>query len=142
MNDDRDVSNALKLALAFAPAYRVVPGFEQSGAVTVSCFQVRDDVEAQILVRGSRWSWYGVATAGALRELGCQLIGTDIYEGDEPLPLSDRHIDVVVCPYPAGLADYASLDRAARARLREDLIAPYSAALRAFDPRRALAPEL
>ena len=54
MNDDRYVNDALKLALAYAPAYRVVPGFEQSGAVTVSCFQVRDDVEARILVRGSR----------------------------------------------------------------------------------------
>lgn len=29
MNDDRDVGNALKLALAYAPAYRVLPGLEQ-----------------------------------------------------------------------------------------------------------------
>ena len=36
MNDDRDVANALKLALALAnaPAYRVVPGFERSGPLT------------------------------------------------------------------------------------------------------------
>ena len=32
MNNDSDVVNALKLALANAPAYRAVPGFEQSGA--------------------------------------------------------------------------------------------------------------
>jgi hypothetical protein len=44
-------------------------------------------MEAQILVRGS---WYGLATAGSLRSLGCQLVGTDVYEGDELLPLSDR----------------------------------------------------
>ena len=60
MNDDRDVANALKLALALAnaPAYRVVPGFERSGALTVSCFAVADEIEAQIVVRGTRWFWY------------------------------------------------------------------------------------
>ena len=57
MNDDRDVSNALRLALADAPAHRVVPGFERSGALTVSCFAVADEIEAQIVVRGTRWSW-------------------------------------------------------------------------------------
>lgn len=57
MNDDRDVTNALKLALADAPAYRVLPGFERAGAVAVSCFAVADDIEAQIVVRGTRWSW-------------------------------------------------------------------------------------
>lgn len=109
--------------------------------MTASCFRVRDDVEAQILVRGSRWSWYGLATAGALGDLGCQLVGTDIYEGDELLPLSDRHIDVVVCPYPAGWPDCVALGRAGRARLRESLAGTYSSALRAFDPRLAVAPE-
>jgi hypothetical protein len=141
MNDDRDVGNALKLALAFAPAYRALPGFESTGAVTVSCFEVSDEVEAQILVRGSRWSWYGLATAGSLRALGCQLVGTDVYEGDDLLPLSDKHIDAVVCAYPAGVGDYAALDRGARARLRESLSARYAAVLRAFDPRRSVAEE-
>lgn len=138
MNDDRDVANALKLALAFAPAYRAVPGFESTGAVTVSCFEVIDEVEAQILVRGSRWLWYGLASAGSLRNLGCQLVGTDVYEGDELLPLSDRHIDAIVCPYPAGVLDYAALDRGARAQLRESLSTRYAAVLRAFDPRRSV----
>jgi hypothetical protein len=97
-------------------------------------------VEARVLVRGSRWSWYGLAAEGSLRDLGCQL-GTDVYEGDELLPLSDRDIDAVVCPYPAGVADYAALDRGARARLRESLIARYAAVVRAFDPRRSVAEE-
>ena len=141
MNDDRDVGNALKLALAFAPAYRALRGFESTGAVTVSCFEVSDEVEARILVRGSRWSWYGLAAAGSLRDLGCQLVGTDVYEGDELLPLSDRHIDVVVCPYPVGVPDYAALDRGTRARLRESLSTRYGAVLRAFDPRRSVAEE-
>lgn len=39
MNDDRDVTNALKLALAGAASYRVVPAFERSGGVTASCFE-------------------------------------------------------------------------------------------------------
>lgn len=33
--------------LADAPAYRVVPGLELSGALTVSCFAVADEIEAQ-----------------------------------------------------------------------------------------------
>ena len=52
MNDDRDVGNAVKPAPAYAPEYRVVPGFEQAGAFAVSCFAVTDDIEAQIVVRG------------------------------------------------------------------------------------------
>ncbi|MDA8331748.1 MAG: hypothetical protein M0027_11225 [Candidatus Dormibacteraeota bacterium] len=98
MNNDSDVVNALKLALADAPAYRVVPGFERSGALTVSCFAVADEVEAQIVVRGTRWSWYGLARAGDLRALGCHLVATDIFDGDDLMPLSDRHVDVIVCP--------------------------------------------
>ncbi len=74
MNDDRDVANALKLALAEAPAYRVVPGFEVSGALTVSCFAVADEIEAQIVARGTRWSWYGLSRVSELRALGCQLV--------------------------------------------------------------------
>jgi len=66
MNDDRDIANALKLSLANAPAYRAVPGFERSGALTVSCFAVADEIEAQIVVRGTRWSWYGLARASSL----------------------------------------------------------------------------
>ncbi len=49
MNDDRDVGNALKLSLDNAPAYRVLPGFERSGALAVSCFAVAvaDEIEAR-----------------------------------------------------------------------------------------------
>jgi hypothetical protein len=86
-------------------------------------------------------SWYGLATAGSLRALGCQLVGTDVYEGNDLLPLSDRYIEAVVCAYPAGVGDYAALDRGARARLRESLSARYAAVLRAFDPRRSVAEE-
>jgi len=115
MNDDRDVGNALKLALAEAPAYREVSGFERSGAVSISCFAVADDVEAQIVVRGTRWAVYGLASVAKLRALGCVLVATDVYDNDERLPLSDRHVDVIVCQYPAGVGSYAGLVRADRA---------------------------
>ena len=85
MNDDRDVANALKLALADAPAYRVVPGFELSGALAVSCFAVADEIEAQIVVRGTRWSWYGLSRVSDLRALRCQLVATNGFAGDDVL---------------------------------------------------------
>jgi hypothetical protein len=102
MNDDRDVTSALKLALADAPAYGVVPGFEAIGAVAVSCFAVASSLEAEIIVRCSRWTMYGLASVARLKGLGCTVVATDVYDGDELLPLSDRHVDVIVCPYPAG----------------------------------------
>ena len=138
MNDDRDVGNALKLALADAPAYRAVAGFEQSGAVSISCFAVADEVEAQIVVRGSRWAVYGLASVARLRSLDCVLVPTDVYDAEDRLPLSDRHVDVIVCPYPPGTEPYAALARADRARLRADLEPRFGAVLRAFDPRRSL----
>ncbi|MHB8246113.1 MAG: hypothetical protein ACYDGN_12320 [Acidimicrobiales bacterium] len=136
MNDDRDVANALKLALADAPAYRIVPGFERSGALTVSCFAVADEVEAQIVVRGTRWSWYGLSRVSDLRALGCQLVATNVFDGDDLLPLSDRHVDVIVCPYPPEMADYATLTKTERSSLRASLADRFTAVLRAFDPRR------
>jgi len=135
MNDDRDVANALKLALADAPAYRVVPGFELSGALTVSCFAVADEIEAQIVVRGTRWSWYGLSRVSDLRALRCQLVATNVFDGDDLLPLSDRHVDVIVCPYPE-MADYATLTKTERSSLRASLTDRFTAVLRAFDPRR------
>ena len=54
MNDDRDVVAAMKLALGAAEAYRAVPAFAGTGAIVVSCFLVADDVEAEIVVRGTR----------------------------------------------------------------------------------------
>lgn len=136
MNDDRDVTNALKLALANAPAYRALPGFERSGALAVSCFMVADDAEAKIVVRGTRWSAYGLARVADLRAMACQMIATDIFDGDELLPLSDRHVDVLVDAYPPGTADYATLTKAERVRLRTQLAGRFTAVLRAFDPRR------
>lgn len=138
MNDDLDVGNALKLSLAEALAYRAVAGFETSGAVSVSCFAVGDDVEAQIVVRGTRWAAYGLARVATLRSLGCELVATDVYDGDDRLPLSDRHVDVIVCPYPAGVAPYANLTKSERARLRARLEARFAAVLRSFDPRRTV----
>ncbi|MHB1929832.1 MAG: hypothetical protein ACYDEN_03095 [Acidimicrobiales bacterium] len=141
MNDDRDVTNALKLALAETPAYRVVPGFELTGAVAVSCFLVATDVDAQIVVRGTRWSVYGLASVARLRTLGCTLVATEVFDGEEPLPLSDRHVDVIVCLYPPGVAEYATLTRAEPSRLRASLDERFSTVLRAFDPRRSAASE-
>jgi len=108
MSDDRNVSNALKLALADAPAYRVVPGFEQSGAVSISCFAVADEIEAQIVFRGTRWAVYGLASVADLGSLGCTLVATDVFDDDERLPLSDRHVDVIVRRYPPGIARYGT----------------------------------
>jgi len=136
MDDDRDVADASKLALADAPASRVVPGFELSGALSVSCFAVADESEAQIVVRGTRWSWYGLTQVSDLRALGCELIATDVFDGDDLLPLSDRHVDVIVCPYPSEMADYATLTKTVRGALRASLRDRFTTVLRAFDPRR------
>lgn len=141
MNDDRDVTNALKLALADAPAYRTVHGFELTGTVAVSCFLVASDVDAQIVVRGTRWSVYGLASVAHLRALGCMLVATEVFDGEEPLPLSDRHVDVIVCPYPPGAAEYAMLTRSERSKLRASVSERFEAVLRAFDPRRTVASE-
>jgi hypothetical protein len=86
MNDDRDVTAAMKLSLAEAAAYKAVPGYEAAGAIAVSCFLVADDLEAQIVVRGTRWSMYGLASVGALRSQGCEVIPTAVYDGTELLP--------------------------------------------------------
>ena len=136
MDDDRDVADASKLALADAPASHVVPGFELSGALSVSCFAVSEEIEAQIVVRGTRWSWYGLSRVSDLRALGCQLVATNVFDGDDLLPLSDRHVDVIVCPYPPEMADYATLTKAERSSLRASLADRFTAILRAFDPRR------
>lgn len=141
MNDDRDLTNALKLALADAPAYRAVPGFELTGAVAVSCFLVATDIDARIVVRGTRWSVYGLASVARLRALGCTLVATEVFDGEEPLPLSDRHVDVIVCPYPPGTAEYATLTKSERNQLRASLAERFDAVLRAFDPRRTVASE-
>jgi hypothetical protein len=138
MNNDQDVTNALKLALAGAPAYRVVPGYEQTGALAISCFAVADEIEAQIVVRGTRWSQYGLAHVSDVQALGCQLAATNVFDDDDLLPLSDRHVDVLVCAYPPDIGEYATLGKADRALLRASLASQFTTVLRAFDPRRTV----
>ena len=81
---------------------------------------------------------YGLASVADLRSLGCTLVATDVFDDDDRLPLSDRHVDVIVCPYPAGTEPYAALARADRAHVRANLEPRFSVVLRAFDPRRSL----
>lgn len=118
MNDDREVGTALKLALANAPAYRAVPGFERSGALAISCFAVADEIDAGVVVRNTRWSVYGLARVADLRALGCQVIATDVFDGDELLPLSKRHVDLLVCACPGHRHRSGRHPRARRSRLR------------------------
>ena len=66
------------------------------------------------------------------------MIGTGVYDGDDLLPLSDRHVDLIVAPYPTGLAPYAQLRKDEQRRLRENIQDRFVRVLRAFDPRRTL----
>ena len=70
-----------------------------------------------------------------------RLVATNVFDGQDLLPLSDRHVDVIVCPYPPGTADYATLTRTERGLLRASLAARFTAVLRAFDPRRTTGDE-
>ena len=57
------------------------------------------------------------------------------------MPFSDRHADVIVCAYPADQPAYdAALSPSERRKIRDSLLAGYTSALRAFDPRLS-APE-
>jgi len=141
MNDDRDVTNAVKLALANAGAYRVVPGY-QDGALAISCFAVASDADAAEFARATRWSRYGLARVADLLALDCQLIGTDVYDGADLLPFSDRHVDVITCAYPPGVPPYAELPKAERARLRANLCDRINTVLRVFDPRYTVSGQL
>jgi hypothetical protein len=94
------------------------------------------DVFGAIVVRGTRWSWYGLSRVSDLRALRCQLVATNVFDGDDLLPLSDRHVDVIVCPYPPETADYATLTKTERSSLRASLTDRFTAVLWAFDPRR------
>ena len=95
------------------------------------------DVFDAIVVRGTRWSWYGLSRVSDLRALRCQLVATNVFDGDDLLPLSDRHVDVIVCPYPPETADYATLTKTERSSLRASLTDRFTVVLRAFDPRRS-----
>jgi len=142
LNDDLDEVNVLRLALANAPAYRSLPGHESTGAVAVSRFAVASQLDAEIIIRGTRWgdlgARYGLATVRELRALGCEVVPTVIYERGVRLPLSDRHVDVIACPYPTGFADYAALTGSQRAEVRALTQDRFSAVVRAFDPRHQI----
>lgn len=79
-NDDHDPAMALRNALREATTYRVIPGYERSGALTISVFIVADEREAQILTGGLGQSRYGLATVGALRHRGYEVVPTDVEE--------------------------------------------------------------
>jgi hypothetical protein len=116
--------------------YGEIPAYEVQGAVCVSAFLVESESDARTMLEDVIWGHYGLATAGTIRSAGYEVIGTDIEEDGALIPLSDRHVDVVVAAYPAGLAPYADLTRQERRALREALVTAYERALRLFDPRR------
>jgi hypothetical protein len=51
-NDDHDSAMALRNALRDVGLYRVIPGYEATGAITISCFIVIDEREARVLTAG------------------------------------------------------------------------------------------
>jgi hypothetical protein len=139
-NNDADIGNALSLALASSHLYRVLPEYEDNGAVTVSVFLVASPAEAQTLTAGVGQTMFGLATVGQLRAAGLEVVATDVTDDDgELLPFSDRHADVVACAYPAGTPAYADLTRNERKTLRAQLAPSYERALRLFDPRYTIA---
>lgn len=141
-NDDHDPAMALRNALRDAALYRSVPGYEPSGAITISVFIVADEREAQVLTVGTGQSLYGLVTVGAVRERGYDVVATDVEEDGTPIPFSDRHADVIVSAYPQDLAPYDErLRPAQRKHIRAMLLGQYDAALRMFDPRREVSDE-
>lgn len=131
---------ALRNALRDVGLYRVLPGYEGTGAITISCFIVIDEREARVLTAGVGQSLYGLATVGALRERGYDAVPTDIEEDGALIPFSDRHVDVVVGRYPQDLPGYDERLRPAERRaVRARLLPDYETALRAFDPRKPIA---
>jgi hypothetical protein len=135
-NDDHDPAMALRNALRDAALYRSVPGYESSGAITISVFVVADEREAHVLTAGIGQSLYGLATVADLQRHGYQVVATDVEEDGILAPFSDRHADVIVAAYPAELPPYdRQLPPAERKRIRALLLDDYDAALRIFDPR-------
>lgn len=141
-NDDHDPAMTLRNALRDAALYRTVPGYQTSGAITISVFIVADQREAQVLTAGIGQSLYGLATVGQLRHHGHDVVATDIEEDGVLAPFSDRHADVIVAPYPHELPPYDQhLPPAERKRIRALLLDQYTTALRIFDPRHHLPEE-
>ncbi|MGH8997763.1 MAG: hypothetical protein ACRDY7_00020 [Acidimicrobiia bacterium] len=138
-NDDHDPAMALRNALRDVGLYKVLPGYEATGAITISCFIVTDEREARVLTAGVGQSLYGLTTAGALHERGYDVVATDIEEDGSLIPFSDRHVDLVVGEYPPDLPGYdEGLRPAERRAVRARLLPNYEAALRAFDPRKPI----
>lgn len=108
----------------------------------MSCFAVAGPLDAEIIIRGTRWdvlgAKYGLATVGTMRSLGCNVLPTVLYDDAVELPLPDRHMDVIVSPYPPGVAEYQTLTRSQRAELRAQTQDRFHTVLRAFDPRREI----
>ena len=69
-NDDADVANAPRLALADAHRYRVLPGYAEHGAVTVSVFLVTGTTEARTLTAGIGQHLFGLTDAATARAGG------------------------------------------------------------------------
>lgn len=130
---------ALRNALRDVGLYRVLAGYQDTGAITISCFIVADEREARVLTAGVGQTLYGLATVGTLRQLGYVVQATDVEEDGSLIPFSDRHVDLVVGPYPPDLPPYDERLRPTdRRAIRSSLLASYEAALRAFDPRRPI----
>ena len=131
---------ALRNALRDVGLYNVLAGYEVTGAITISCFIVIDEREARVLTAGVGQTLYGLATVGALRERGYEVVATDVEEDGSLIPFSDRHVDVIVGEYPRDLQGYNERLRPAERRaVRARLLPDYEAALRAFDPRKPIA---
>jgi len=135
-NDDADVLNALRLALANAHLYRVLPGHTERCAITISVFLVSSLVEARALAAGVGQHLFGLATAGRIREAGYEVVATTLYQDGIPAPFAELHADVVVADYPGDLPAYTTeLGRSIRRQIRERLLPTYARALHLFDPR-------
>lgn len=135
-NDDHDPTMALRNALRDAGLYRSVPGYDATGAITISVFIIADEREAQVLTAGIGQSQYGLAAIGELHSRSYDVVATDVEEDGMLLPFSDRHADVIVSAYPDDLPPYHQrLRPSARKRIRALLLDQYNEALRAFDPR-------
>lgn len=135
-NDDADVLNALRLALANAHLYRVLPGHSERGALTISAFLVSGLVEARTLAAGVGQQKFGLATAGRIRKAGHEVVATTLYEDGTPAPFAGLHADVIVADYPPDFPAYTTeLGRPLRRHIRERLLPAYAQALRLFDPR-------
>jgi len=79
-NDDVDVPNVVRLARADAHLYRVLPGYEAAGALTLSVFLVSGAAEARTLTAGLGQTRFGLTTAGHVRGAGFDVVATTVLE--------------------------------------------------------------